>query len=384
MSDVLFQITEENLETGMRGYPVGYCNTSTVDPQKGLFYSGLPLSELSFKQPEEIIYLLDKGRMGTPQEVAAFAKDIQKRSACSKELIQSILALPRHGHPMQLFIAAIILAGVAEGKEDYQEDYFNIIAKLPEIAATLINHHAGWGGCKPSQPELGYMENFTQMLNVPGAKTDELLRVFKLFNVLHYDHGGGNLSAFVGKAVASSLQDMYGSLAAAMSALAGPRHGKANQDCLDFVKEVLAEVGPNATADDVERLIRKRLADKQLVFGFGHAVLRVEDPRATVFYEIAEKYYASHPLVKIAALLRTVGNKVLKEDPKISSSHPNVDAISGTVLSVSGFPYPDYFTVLFGLSRCVGIARQIIYERLEARGGKGTPIVRPKYIYKGR
>jgi citrate synthase len=167
-----------------------------------------------------------------------------------------------------------------------------------------------------------------------------------------------------------------------MSALAGPRHGKANQDCLEFVREVVAAVGDKTTAKHVEDFIRKRLANNQLVFGFGHAVLRVEDPRATVMYDYLQKHYPSHPLVKIALLLRSEGSKVLAENPKISDPHPNVDAISGTMLAVAGFDYPEYFTVLFGLSRCVGIARQIVYERCEARGGKGTPIVRPKYIYK--
>jgi citrate synthase len=80
--------------------------------------------------------------------------------------------------------------------------------------------------------------------------------------------------------------------------------------------------------------------------------------------------------------LREVGPKVLKENPKISDPYPNVDAMSGTILTAAGFPYPEYYTVLFGLSRSVGIAIQIVYERLEARGGKGTPIIRPKYIFK--
>jgi citrate synthase len=329
-----------------------------------------------------VIYLLVNGKEGTDKEVEEFNKKLTERSRCSSDLIQSIKALPGKGHPMQLFIASLILAGIAEGKDDYREDCLNVIAKMPEVAATVINHHAGWGGCNPSKPELGYMENFTQMLKVPNADNKKLNSIFRIFNVLHYDHGGGNLSTFIGKAVSSGLQDMYGSLAAAMSALAGPRHGKANQDCLDFVKEVLCEVGEKATAADVEGFIRKRLANNQLVFGFGHAVLRVEDPRATVLYEIAQKDYPDNPLVKIALLLRTEGTKVLKENPKISNPYPNVDAISGTVLSAAGFPYSEYFTVLFGLSRCVGIARQIVYDRLEARGGKGTPIVRPKYLYK--
>ena len=128
--------------------------------------------------------------------------------------------------------------------------------------------------------------------------------------------------------------------------------------------------------------MRKLLANKELVFGFGHAVLRVEDPRATVLYAEAEKHYPNHPLIKIAKLLRSEGPKVLGENPKISDPYPNVDAVSGTLLYAAGFPYPEYFTVLFALSRAVGIAMQIVYERCEAREGKGTPIVRPKYIYK--
>jgi citrate synthase len=126
------------------------------------------------------------------------------------------------------------------------------------------------------------------------------------------------------------------------------------------------------------------LANNELVYGFGHAVLRVEDPRATVLYEVADELYPNDPLCIIAHQLRLAGPKVLGENPKITNPYPNVDAISGTLLSAAGFPYPEYFTVLFGLSRTVGIAMQIVYERCEARDGKGTPIVRPKYLYKPR
>ena len=384
MAETLFEITKDTLETGLRGFPVGYCTTSTVDPQKGLFYSGQPVSQLSNWEPEQVIYLLYYGRQGNEQEVNVFKENLRKRSICSPEVIKHIKLLPRHGHPMKLFSAALLILGMYESKNDYREDCLNLIAKIPQVAATVINHHAGWGETKPSKPELGYMENFAQMLNIPNAKTEELIPVFKLFDILHFDHGGGNLSTFVGKAVASGLEDMYGSITAAMCALAGPRHGKANQDCLHFVEEVLKDLGPNATAEQVEQLIRKRLANNELVFGFGHAVLRVEDPRGTVLYALAESKYSNNPLVKIAKLLRIAGSKVLAENPKISNPYPNVDAISGTLLSAAGFPYPDYFTVLFGLSRVVGIAIQIVYERCEARDGKGTPIVRPKYLFKPR
>lgn len=384
MSDVLFEITKDQLETGMRGYPVGYCTTSSVDPEKGLFYVGRPVSELSKKDPEEVIYLLYHGKEANADELDTFKKELWKRAEISGRLIESIRSLPREAHPMQLLICSLALASTFEGTGDWSEDGLNLVAKIPVIIAHLINHHAGWGECRSSQPEMGYIENFTQMLNAPDVNLEQLTEVMKLFNVLHYDHGGGNLSAFIGKGIASGLQDMYGSLAGSMSALAGPRHGKANQDCLDFVKQVLDEVGEDATEEQVEQLIRNRLANHELVFGFGHAVLRVEDPRATVFYEVAQRLFPDHPLVKITKLLRTEGPKVLKENPRISNPYPNVDAISGTVLTAAGFPYPQYYTVLFGLSRCVGISRQLIYERVEAREGKGTPIIRPKFLYNGQ
>ncbi len=173
-------------------------------------------------------------------------------------------------------------------------------------------------------------------------------------------------------------------MCAAMTALAGQRHGRANQDCLEFVQDVTAQLGHQATASQVAELIRKRLNENQLIFGFGHAVLRVEDPRATLFYQVAAEKYGAHPLVKMAMLLREEGSKILKENPKISNPYPNVDAISGVLLTAAGFPYPEYYTLLFGLARVVGIAIQIVYERCEARGGKGTPIVRPKYLYSER
>lgn len=384
MSEVLFEVTEDNLETGLRGYPVGYCTTSTVDPQKGLYYVGRPVSELDNWEPEQIIYLIFFGKEGNKEEVANFSKSLQERAICSPDLIRQIQLLPQKGHPMKLFVAAVLLSAVFEGKNHYLEDSLDIVAKIPQIAAAVINHHAGWNSLQPSKPELGYMENFTQMLNVPEGDKEKLTHAFKLFNILHYDHGGGNLSAFVGKAVASGLEDLYGSLSAGLCALAGPRHGKANQDCLAFVQELVHELGPDATPDQVENAIRTRLNKGDLVYGFGHAVLRVEDPRATLLYKVAQEKYPDNPLVKMALLLRVAGTKVLKENPKISNPYPNVDAISGVLLNAAGFPYPEYYTVLFGLSRVVGISRQIVYERDEARNGKGTPIVRPKYLYKSR
>ncbi|WP_194847722.1 citrate (Si)-synthase [Candidatus Neptunochlamydia vexilliferae] len=381
MEDVLFQVTKDQLETGMRGYPVGYCTTSFVDPEKGLFYRGRPISELYKWEPERVLFFLLNGKEGSAQEITTFSDELKRRAHCSHAVIKHIESLPRQGHPMKLFSGALLVLGMLEGQDDYKEDALNLIAKLPHLSATVINYHAGWGETPPPTGDKGYMENFAHMLQVPD-RDGHLSEVFRLFNILHYDHGGGNLSTFVGKAIASGLEDLYGSIGGAMCALAGPLHGRANQSTLALVEETLKEVGENATAADIEQFVRKKLENKEKIFGFGHAVLRKEDARATIFYDYAEKHFADHPLVKIAFLLRTEGTKVLKENPKISNPYPNIDAMSGTLLTAVGFPYPEYYTVLFGLSRSVGIATQIVYERLEAREGKGTPIVRPRYIYK--
>ena len=380
---ILFEVTTDDLEIGLRGFPVGYCITSRVDPIKGLYYLEKPVKDLAYLRPEEVIYLLMTGSLEKGVAFDSFCMQMRQRAILNPKVIKHVCELPREAHPMKMLVAGLTILGAIEGEGKYPDDCINIISKMPELVAVIINHHAGWGETPQPKPELGYMENFMHMLNVPKLKDKEkLTEVFKIFNILHYDHGGGNLSVFVGKAVASGLEDIYGSIAAAMCALAGPRHGRANQDCLAFVKEVLAQVGPKASGDDVEKLIRDRLANKELIFGFGHAVLRAEDARATIFYDVAEKFFPKNPLVKIALHLRERGPKVLKENPKIQNPYPNIDAMSGALLSASGFDFPEYFTLLFGLSRSIGIARQIVYERCEARDGKGTPIVRPKYIYK--
>jgi citrate synthase len=384
MSEVLFEVRDDNLESGLRGVPVGYCTTSRVDPDKGLHYRGKSVREFAHLRPEEVIYCIMEGSFdGESPGFKGFSEALQKKAKLNPKVKEFICKLPKESHPMKLLQHALTFMATFESKGNYPEDCVGVIAKIPEVVAILINYHAGWGDTKESDPKLGYIENFCHMLNVPNVKNKEVfVEVMRLFNVLHYDHGGGNLSTFVGKAVASSHEDMYSSLAASMCALEGPLHGKANQVCLAFIEEIYKEAPNVVTGDQMEDLIRKRLKEGKLLYGFGHAVLRKEDTRATLLAEAGEKYFKDHPLVHIALLLRERGPKVLMENPKIKDPYANVDLMSGAILAAAGFPYPEYFTVLFGLARVVGIARQIVYERCEARGGKGTPIIRPKYLYK--
>lgn len=382
MSEVLFELTKDHLETGLRGVPVGYCPTSQVDPLKGLSYGGYPISELAHKQPEEIIYLLLNRELPNESELASFKTVIVENSKLPQGVIDGLKALPKDGHPMKWFVAGINLMGMYAPGKSYKDEAIRVIAQMPEMVAAIYRLRAGWGDPIESKPELGYMENFTQMLGAPDAKPG-LERLMKVFNILHYDHGGGNLSTFVGKAVASGHEDIYGSLIGAMSGLAGPLHGMANQECLRFLKRALEAVKDPTDEDAIRAYIQKLWDNKDKLFGFGHAVLRVEDPRATVQYALGEEIAADNDLFKMAMSMRKLGVEFLSTQEKVSNPYPNVDAVSGSLLTAEGLTDETYYTVLFGLSRCVGIAAQIVYEREEARGGKGTPIIRPKYLYSG-
>jgi citrate synthase len=370
-SEVLFQITRSNLNSGLRGYPVGTCWTSRVDPDDGVSYVGYPIGELAFMDPEAIVHLLHRKRIPNAEELSAFKADLASRASVDPRVLELLAGLPRDGHPMEWLSAGLLYLGMTGRTGDYTEDALNLVARSPELVAAIFRLRSGWGDPIPSRPELGLVENFVHMLGVPGADPGRLTRLLRTFYVLHMDHGGGNLSTFTGKAVASGLADMYSSMAAAMAGLSGPRHGRANQDCLNFVRKV-----GSAEPADIERFLRDALANKELIYGFGHAVLRSEDPRATIQYGLGEEICGDDPLFRTAATMRTVAVQVLRENPKISNPYPNVDAISGTLLNASGLCDSDYYTVLFGLSRVVGISAQIVDERLNLRGGKGTPIYR--------
>jgi citrate synthase len=381
-SEVLFTITRAHLDTGLRGFPVGTCTTSSVDPYKGLFYAGYPIENLAYLQPEEVIYLLFHLELPNREQLAEFKNKLVEHSQMNQEIINHLKSLPKEGHPMKWLVHGLNLMAMYSGTGDYEKDAMNIVAQLPELVAAIYRIRSGWGEPIPSQPKLGYMENFVAMLNPPQA-SENLLLLMKVFNVLHYDHSGGNLSTFVGKAIASGLEDTYGSLMGAMAALAGPLHGMANQECLRFLKQALENVDDPTDEAAVSAYIDQLFAEGKKLFGFGHAVLRVEDPRATVQYALGEKIAADNKIFRMAVAMRKLGSEALKKQPKVSDPYPNVDAVSGSLLSAVGLTDENYYTVLFGLSRCVGIAAQIVYERKEARGGKGTPIVRPKYIYTG-
>ncbi len=382
MDKTIFEVTNDLLESGLRGVPVGYCNTSFIDKDKGLFYKSISIRTLSTWEPEKVIFLLLEGREGTAEEIRSFKKNLFKRGSCSQAVVKQIYALPRNANPMELLSAALIILGMVESSNNYEEDCFNLIAKIPHLAACVINHHAGWGNTPHVDNNLGYMENLAHIIKYPKAEIDRFSEVINMFNILHFDHGGGNLSTFTAKVIASSLSGMHGAVSGAMCALSGARHGKANRDFIEMISNFLDDCKGSISKNSVHIFVSKILAHKSKIPGFGHSVLSSEDTRATILYEFAEKNFPENPFVKSALLFRKEVPEILKSSTSIKNPFPNIDAISGALLHASGFCFPQYYTVLFGLSRMVGICIQVLYERTKANNGRGTPIIRPNYFYK--
>ena len=252
----------------------------------------------------------------------------------------------------------------------------NLIARMPELMARVFLLRGGKKEqLKPRNPELGLVENFVHMLGIEGEEAERMNRVLRFFFILHMDHGGGNLSTFTRKAVASGRASVYSAMSSAMNALSGPLHGRANQAVLEFIQRI-----GTSNPEDVSSFVNAEIDARRPIYGFGHGVLRAEDPRARLLIGLGEEICPDEELYKTVKVLREITPDILKERiPKIRNPYPNVDLGSGTLLHSVGFRKPDYYTTFFGWARVAGICAQILDER-NAREGRGTPIYRPKYI----
>ena len=372
----MFTVHSSHLNTGLRGVPVGTCRTSFVTPTEGVHYCGYPIAELAHFSPEDIVFLLFNKELPTPEQSAAFKADLSARGRVPDSVAAVFHTLPRDGHPMDWLSIGIHTLGMMETTGDWKEDALNLIARMPRMMGLMFRIREGRGENIPDDDlELNMVQRFVRTLEMEGVDDELMEKILATYLVLHMDHGGGNLSTFTGKAIASGHATVYASIAGAMNALSGPLHGRANQSCLEFVLRI-----GTSDPDEVEAFVRGELAAKRPVFGFGHAVLRAEDPRATVQFALGERLCPDDENFKIIRTLREVAPRVLSENKKISNPNANVDIASGALLHHVGFKDPTYYTTFFGWARVAGIGAQIIDERTVMRSGKGTPIYRPKYI----
>ena len=394
---VVDHVTVGQIVGGMRDIKSLLTDVSFVDPAEGIRFRGMSIPEVLKALPKArggkmplvggLYYLLMVGEVPTKEQATEVEDEWAKRAAVPDYVYKMIKSMPKETHPMTLFSQAVLALQnnsvfahkYHEMKKDVYweaalEDSLDLTAKLPVIAAYIYRMKYFGETKKPKyNPKWDYGQNFSKMMGVADKKG--YAELARLYFILHSDHESGNVSAHTMHLVGSALSDPYLSFSAALNGLAGPLHGLANQECLGWLIEVKDKFGGVPSRDQLYKFAWDTLNGGHVIPGYGHAVLRVPDPRYMAQMEFAKKYFPDDELVRLADLVFDVVPQVLREQGKAKNPAPNVDAISGTLQYYYGVREFDFYTVLFGIGRALGVTANYVWAR-----ALGWPIERPKSL----
>jgi len=391
------EVTLSQIYQGMRGITGLVSETSLLDAQEGIRFRGYSIPDLQKKLPkaaggteplpEGLFLLMLLGELPTDEDVHDLTANWQRRSHVPNHVFAAIEALPKDSHPMTQFVVAIMALQTeskfaeryAEGmnKKDYWEavfdDSMDLIARLPRVAAYIYRRKYKNEDHIHPNGLLDWAGNFAHMLGFEDETFRELMR---LYMTIHADHEGGNVSAHTVHLVGSALSDPYLSFAAGMNGLAGPLHGLANQEVIKWILEMRTELGVELpSSEQIEAYVKKTLSEGKVVPGYGHAVLRKTDPRFTAQMEFGKKHMPNDPLVQTVWNIYDTVPPILQSLGKIKNPWPNVDAHSGALLVHYGMVEYEFYTVLFGVSRALGVLASLCWDR-----ALGFPLERPKSV----
>ena len=391
------EVTLAQVYQGMRGMTGLVTETSLLDAKEGIRFRGYSIPELQEKLPkaqggteplpEGLFHLMLLGELPNEDDVHHISSVWQRRSHVPNHVFAAIEALPVSSHPMTQFVVAIMALQTqsqfakryAEGmaKKDYWDavfdDAMDLIARLPRVAAYIYRRKYKNGDHIHPNGLLDWAGNFAHML---GYEDDTFKELMRLYMTIHADHEGGNVSAHTTHLVGSALSDPYLAFAAGMNGLAGPLHGLANQEVIKWIIDMRKELKTELpTHDQISAYVQKTLSEGKVVPGYGHAVLRKTDPRFTAQMEFAKKHLSDDPIVQTVWNIYETVPPILQTIGKIKNPWPNVDAHSGALLVHFGLVEYEFYTVLFGVSRALGVLASLCWDR-----ALGLPLERPKSI----
>ena len=391
-------VTVGQVVGGMRDIKSLLTDVSFVDPAEGIRFRGMSIPETLKALPKArggkmplvggLYYLLMIGEVPTKEQATEVEAEWAKRADIPDHVYKMLKSMPKDTHPMTLFSQAtlalqndsVFVKRYNEGmkKDAYWEaaleDSLNLTAKLPLVAA-FIYRMKYFNETKKLKynAKQDYGMNFARMMKVDDKKG--YAELARLYFIIHSDHESGNASAHAMHLAGSTLSDAYYSFSAALNALAGPLHGLANQECLGWLLDVHKQFGGVPSRDDLYKFAWDTLNSGKVIPGYGHAVLRVPDPRFTAQLDFAKKHFPQDELVRLADMVFDVVPTVLREQGKAKNPAPNVDAISGTLQYHYGVRDFDFYTVLFGVGRALGVTANYVWAR-----ALGQPIERPKSL----
>ena len=385
--NVTSTVTIEKAYSGMKGVKGMVCDTSSVTADAGLHVRGKHILDLVHLKPEEILYLLLIGDEPDAENLLDLQKELKEKSAVPDYVWDVLDSMPKDSQPMAMFNTAILSMqkeskfakayDLVVSKSDYWdttlEDGLNIIAKLPAIGAAIYRMRFNKGNRIEAGDSIDWSENFLQMMGFDYS--DDMLKMMQLYLMLHCDHEGGNVSTFSALTVNSALSDPYYALSAGLNGLAGPLHGLANQNNLKFVLDIIDHYKGVPSNDQLKEFSWDRLNSGKVIPGYGHAVLRCPDPRFTAFMNFGKSHINDSDIFDVVKKLFDIVPDVLKEHGKAKNPWPNVDAASGSLLHHYGIQEFQFYTVLFSMSRSLGIVSQMVLAR-----AMGMPLTRPKSL----
>lgn len=384
---VLQQITVDQVLGGMKGMTGLITDTSHLDPEEGIRFRGFSIPELREKLPkaypggeplpEGLFYLMLIGDLPTEEDVKYISREWARRAAeIPQHVFKVIDAVPKDAHPMIQFNLAILAMSTQshfrrsylEGldKKDFwdpmYEGVMDLISRLPIIAAYIYRRVFHNDEHIPMDPSLDWAANLAHMLGYDSEPVRELMR---LYMVIHADHEGGNVSAHATHLVGSALSNPYYSFSSGMNGLAGPLHGMANQEVMHWIFKMQKEIGTKKpTKEQIREYALKTIAAGQVIPGYGHAVLRKTDPRFQVQLDFANKHIPDAELIELVRNVYEVIPEILGSLGKVKNPWPNVDAISGSLLTSYGITEFPAYTMLFGVSRSLGVLSQLVWDRI--------------------
>ena len=355
---------------GLRGVAAASSSISDVNGEKGeLIYQGYNIHDLAEHATfEEVVFLLWNKRLPTRDELNTLEQSLGQSYELPAEIISLMKQFPREADPID------VLRTVVSALEFYDPDArdlsreatlrtaIKLTAQFPTIVAAGDRIR---NGLEPVPPDssLKIAANFLYMLK--GEKPSERdARIFDVCLILHADHEL-NASTFTARVVAGTLADMYAAITGAIGALSGPLHGGANT----AVMKTLLDIGG---ADKVEEYIKDALANKRKIMGFGHAVYKTEDPRATHLREFSREVGESAGDLKWYEMSRKVEEVIMRE----KGLFPNVDFFSASTYYMMGIPL-DLYTPIFAVSRISGWTGHVLEQYADNK------LIRPRAEYIG-
>ena len=357
--------------TGLRGVVAASSSISDVDGEKGeLIYQGYNIHDLAKHSTfEEVIFLLWHKRLPTASELTQLTTKLRNEYQIPEPIIDLIRRFPREADPIDVLRTTVSALEFYDpsARDLSPESTLNPAIKLTAQFPTLVAaHHRIRSGLEPVKPNpnVNIAANFLYMLK--GELPEELYaRVFDLALILHADHEL-NASTFTARVVAGTLADMYGAVTAAIAALSGPLHGGANTN----VMKMLLEIG---SIENAEVHIKKALAEKRKIMGFGHAVYRTEDPRATHLRQLSKQMGEQAGDSRWYEISRKLEETMMRE----KGLYPNVDFFSASAYYMMGIPL-DLYTPIFAVSRISGWTGHILEQYADNK------LIRPRAEYTGQ